>query len=121
MKKYLLSLFLICLFFSCNSKSTNSINSSSASKLNEGKSIIDAKISETKQIFDGLCNGVRNDQAKMKFAELQIELRKINELGYEFELLSYDDQLALLKYANEQIKKEPSLNTLMNNATVDCW
>ena len=74
-----------------------------------------------KSTYDGLCSGVRNDQVKMKFAELQIELRKINELGYEFELLSYDDQLALLKYANEQIEKEPSLNTLMNNSTVDCW
>jgi hypothetical protein len=64
---------------------------------------------------------VRNDQAKMKFAELQIELRKINEIGYEFESLSCGEQLALLKYATEKIAKEPSLNTLMNNATVDCW
>lgn len=119
MKKYLFSLFLICLLLSCNSR--NSKNISPTSTIKDGKNIIDSRIAEIKQIYNGLCNGVRNDQAKMKFAELQVELRNINELGYEFELLSYDDQLALLKYANEQIEKESSLNTLMNNATVECW
>lgn len=121
MKKNLIILFLTSLFLSCNTKSNNSLNISSITKINGGKNIIDSRINEVKKIYEGLCNGIRNDQMKMKFAELQVELRNINELGYEFELLSYDDQLALLKYANEQIEKEPSLNTLMNNSTVDCW
>jgi hypothetical protein len=121
MKKIIILLFSTSLFLSCNTKSNNSLNVSSTTKINEGKNIIDSRINEVKKIYEGLCNGVRNDQVKMKFAELQVELRNINELGYEFELLSSDDQFALLKYANEQIEKEPSLNTLMNNATVDCW
>lgn len=121
MKKYILILFLTSLFLSCNTKSNNSINIPSVTNVNEGKTIIDNQINVIKQVYDGLCSGVRNDQIKMKFAQLQIELRKINELGYEFQSLSYEDQLALLKYANEQIKKQPSLNTLMNDATVDCW
>ena len=121
MKNLILLLFLTSLFLSCNTKSSNSFNTSSISKLNDGKNIIDSRINDVKKVYKGLCSGVRNDQVKMKFAELQIELRKVNELGYEFELLSYDDQLALLKYANEEIKKQPSLNTLMNDATVNCW
>ena len=121
MKKNIILLILISLILSCNTKSNNTLNVSSTTKINESKNIIDSRISEVKKIYEGLCNGVKNDQVKMKFAGLQVELRKINELGYEFELLSYNDQLTLLKYANEQIEKEPSLNTLMNNATIDCW
>lgn len=114
-------IYLILLsFFACQSFK-NEKDVKTITKLIDGKNIIDFQIQTVKSTYDGLCSGVRNDQVKMKFAELQIELRKINELGYEFELLSYDDQLALLKYANEQIEKEPSLNTLMNNSTVDCW
>jgi len=107
-------------FISCQSFK-NEKDLKTITKLFDGKSIIDIQIKDAKKTYEDLCNGVRNDQVKMEFAGLQIELRKINELGYEFESLSYDDQLALLKYANEQIEKEPSLSTLMNNATVDCW
>lgn len=121
MRKNIILFIITSIILSCNTKSSNSLNVSSTAKVNEGKNIIDNRINEVKKIYEGLCNGVRNDQVKMKFAELQIQLRKINEMGYEFELLSYDDQLALLKYANEQIRKEPSLNKLMNNSTVDCW
>jgi hypothetical protein len=114
-------IYLILLsFFACQSfKNENDLKT--VTKLNDGKNIIDFQIQTVKASYDGLCSGIRNDNVKMEFAELQVELRKINELGYEFELLSYNDQLALLKYANEQIEKEQSLNTLMNNATVDCW
>lgn len=111
---------ILLLFISCQSfKKEKDLKT--ITKLIDGKSIIDIQIKDAKKTYEELCGGVRNDQVKMKFAELQIELRKINELGYEFEFLSYEDQLALLKYANEQIKKQPSLNTLMNDATVDCW
>lgn len=109
-------IYLILLsFFACQSYK-NEKDMKTVTKLIDGKNIIDFQIQTMKATYDGLCSGVRNDHVKMEFAELQVELRKINELGYEFELLSYKDQLALLKYATEQIEKEPSLNTLMNDA-----
>ena len=107
-------MFLV-LLISCNTKTENITN------IDEGKDLIDNRLNELKNKYEKLCSGVRNDQVKGKFALLQTELRSLNELGYKFEMLSYGDQLVLLKYANEQIVKNPSLNTLMNNATVDCW
>ena len=117
MKNYyfLITLMFLALLISCNTKTENVTN------IDEGKYLIEQRLNELKIKYENLCGGVRNDQVKGKFGMLQTELRSLNELGYKFEMLSYDDQLVLLKYANEQIAKNPSLNTLMNNATVDCW
>ena len=119
MKKYLFILAIIIL--SCNTKHGNSVDILTITKIEDGKNLINIRISKVKKMYDDLCDGTRNDQVKMKFARLQIELREINEIGSTFESLSYKDQQLLLSYTSDQIRKQPSLNILMNNATIECW
>ena len=92
-----------------------------AQTIEDTKSAIDNLYDSFEAKYDELCAKKRNDQLKEKFTRLTNDILTTNEMPWENENLSTEEQNACVNYATGKMNSSARLKSLAVQGMIDCW